>query len=388
MINRLTILALLCAAGLTAAAQPKMTRQPLWKTAVASEREHELRRSYETSTGPVWMLVNAKPQGKFTPNEATTELIGLDANGEELARINLDALFSGKDVMRFDDLAVLADGNVAIFATSAANALFAYTIVPAENRIVSAMSLGGPRITHFVSDVVPAEDGRFLVVGRADARGWLMKLDANLTIRWDRTFEDEPLTVFHDAAVLPDGSIVAVGAQLLETSQTNLWVGELTSEGQITARKVFAGREASIGVAPHGLAVVYDVKSATGWDVFVRGYAPGLHEEWTTPLITNLRMPREYRIAAGARGEWVVAGPKENRLWVGTYGANGALLSGWTAPLENELWERLWNVGDLMVRGSDLLFPYTLHTLDEEKRQVQRVRVTKLSLRTLRQENE
>lgn len=388
MIKRLTILAILCAAGLTAAAQPERNRPPVWKTAVASERDHELRRSYETSTGPVWMLVGSKPQEQLPTNETRTELIGLDANGEELARIDLDTLFSGKDVIRFEDLAVLADGNVAIFVTSSANALFAYTVVPAQNRIASAMSLGGPRVAHFVSDVVPAEDGRFLVVGRADARGWLMKLEASLAIRWDRTFEDEPLTVFHDAAVLPDGSIVAVGAQLLETSQTNLWVGELSTEGQVAARKVFAGREASIAVAPHGLAVVYDVKSATGWDVFLRGYVPGLDEEWTTPILTNLRMPREYRIAAGTRGEWVVAGPKENRLWVGTYGSNGEPLSGWSAPLENELWERLWNVGDLMVRGSNLLFPYTLHTLDEEKRQVKRVRVTKLSLRAMRQEKE
>lgn len=380
MIDRLTIFAILCA-SLTAAAQPKMPRQPLWNTTVLAEREHELRRSYGTGAGAVWMLVDAKPPGKINASEATTELIGLDANGEESARIDLDALFSGMDVIRFDDVAVLADGNVAVFATSAAEALFAYTIVPAQNRIESAVRLGGPRRAHHVSDVVPAEDGRFLVVGRADARGWLMKLDAKLAIRWDKTFEDEPLTVFHDAAVRPDGSIVAVGAQLLETGQTNLWVGELTAEGQVAARQVFAGREASIGVAPHGLAVVYDVKTDRGWDVFVRGYSDGLGEQWTTPVATNLRMPREYRIAAGLRGEWLVAGPKENRLWLGTYGANGALLHGWTAPMENELWERLWNVGGLLLRGSDLIVPYTLLTLDDEKRQIQRIRVTKLPLR-------
>lgn len=384
MINRLTTFTLLCVVALGATAQ---SPRPIWKAVVEADREQELLRSFESSNG-TWMLATAKPLGQYTSTDTSTELLGFDANGQELARIGLDALFAGKDVVRFYDLAVLADGNVAVFATNAGDELFAYTINPALNRIVSAMRLGAARRTHFISDVVPAEDGRFLIVGRSNARGWMMKLDAKLAIRWDKTFDDEVMTVFHDAAVRPDGSIVAVGAQLLESGQTNLWVGEITTEGQVAARRLFPGREANIATADGSVALVYDVKGATGWDVFVRGYADGLKEVWTTQIATNVQIPSENRIAAGPNGEWVVGGPKVKRPAVSVLSAAGVPLWSWIAPMENETWEMFWNVGDLQMRGSDVVVPYTLLTLDEAKRQIQRIRIVKLPLRAQRQENE
>jgi len=381
MFRTLTTFTLLCLAAVTAAAQPERLQRPIWKAVVEADREHELLRSYESPAG-TWMLAYAKPAGEYMSTEKTTELIGFDANGAELARIDLDTLFAGKDVVRFHDLAVLADRTIAVFATNGGEELFAYIVDPNLNRIVSGMRLGSTRRTHYISDVVPAEDGRFLVVGRSNARGWMMKLDAKLAIRWDKTFDDEKMTVFHDASVRPDGSIAAVGGQLLPTGVTNIWVGEITTDGQVAARVMFPGREATIATEGGRVAVSYDVKGAGGWDVFVRGYGPGLREEWITPLTSGLRLPREFRIAAGPGDTWVVAGAtKEKKLGVTALGTGGAPLWNWTSPVENDFWEMLWNVGDLQLRGPDVVVPYTLLTLDDADRQVQRIRLIKLPLR-------
>lgn len=380
MTRTLTTFTLLCLAAVTAAAQPEKLQRPTWKADVETRREHELLRSYP-STGGTWMLASSKPEGEYTSSESITELLGYNAAGEELARIDLDTLFAGKDVVRFHDLAVLADRKVAIFATNGGEELFAYIVDPNLNKIISGMRLGASRRALYISDVVPAEDGRFLVVGRANARGWMMKLDAQLAIRWDKTFDDEKMTVFHDAAVRPDGSIAAVGVQLLETGQTNLWVGEITTDGQVAERVHFPGREATIATDNGRVAVVYDVKGKAGWDVFVRGYAPGLQEEWVTPLAAGQRLPRVFRIAAAPGETWVVAGAKEKTLGLTAVGAGGAPLWSWTSPLENDFWEMLWNVGDLQLRGQDVVVPYTLLTLDDADRQVQRIRLIKLPLR-------
>jgi hypothetical protein len=380
LLRRLTPLALLCFAAISVAAQPERLQRPIWKADVETHREQELVRSYETAGG-TWMLVNSRPAGEYMSREVITELLGVNGNGEELARIDLDTLFAGKDVVRFHDLVVLADRRIAIFATNAGEELFAYIVDPNLNKIVSGNRLGSAPRALYISDVVPAEEGRFLVVGRSNDRGWMMKLDAQLAIRWDKTFDAEKMTIVHDAAVRPDGSIAAVGVQLLETGVTNLWVGEITSEGQVAERVQFAGREATIAVNGGRVAVVYDVKGQTGWDVFVRAYAPGLQEEWITPLAAGLRLPRIFRIAAAPADTWVVAGAKEKTLGLTAFGPGGATLWSWSAPVENDVFQMLWNVGDLQLRGSDVIVPYTLLTLDENERQVQRIRLIKLPLR-------
>lgn len=379
---RLTTFAFTIAAATFAAAQSTIPERPLWKASVVADKEHDLRRSFITPAGVTWMLAGVKGPGSFVGDDIAMELLGIDASGEELARVDLSELLSGRDVAVFEDVAALASGHVAVFASNAAGELFAYVIAPRENRVVSTMRLGAGRRTHHVADVVPAEDGRLLLIGRAEARGWMMKLEPTLAIRWDKILEDEAMTVMYDAVVRPDGSIVAVGGQLLPTGQTNLWLGSLTSEGQVIARRVLPGRDAAVAVsATGGVAVVHDVKGAAGWDVYLRGYSAALAEEWTTPVASGLRIPPELEIAAGPRGEWLVAGPKNNHLWIGAYGAGGAELWSYPVPMENELWERLWNVGDMAFRGNELILPYTLLVLDEEKKQRQRIRVLKLPVR-------
>jgi hypothetical protein len=380
--TRMFSIAIAIAAATLAAAQSRAPERPLWKAAVAADKEHDLRRSFITPAGVTWMLTGVKGPGSFVGEDISTEILGIDASGEEIARVDLTELLAGRDITRYEDLAALPSGQVVLFASNDAGELYAYTIVPRENRVVSTLRLGGGRKTHHITDVVPAEDGRLLLIGRADARGWMMKLEPTLAIRWDKTLEDETMTVIHDAMVRPDGSIVAVGGQLLETGQTNLWIGTLTSEGQVIARKMTPGRDASIGVSDSGrIAVVHDLRTEHGWDVLVRAYAADLTEEWIATVVTGLHIAPESEIAAGPRGEWLVAAPKNDLLWIGAYSAAGTEMWSYPVPMENELWERLWNLGDLMVRGNEVTLPYTLLTLDEEKKQRQRIRVLKLPVR-------
>lgn len=376
----------------SADAQPKQTTDPAvsridasasglrWKANINGEDEHELRQSFVAADGRTWILASARTAAAEPGQWNDVRLICVDAAGQETARYDIGRSLPAKNVTRFDGVGVRKDGNVAVFVTTSAGELLAVTLNARTGAPITQMRLGRTRELHYVSEIVAAEEGRLLLIGRLEDRAWLMKLDADLGIRWERTLDDEELTVLYDAAVGPDGGIAAVGGQLLETD-VRLWAGVLTAEGAVLHRKHFPGREGRIARKADGYAIVHHVPGAAGFDVVAHGYSLALEETWSATLAEDQRLPVTFEIASRPNGGWLVAGPKADRLWVAELRDGGATAWSYTLASESSVFERLWNVDTPMVTGGDLLIPFTLHTVDERRRARRVVRVIRLPLR-------
>jgi hypothetical protein len=359
---------------------PRTDRKPVWKTTLAGEREHELQRSFVTADGTAWLLVGAKPAVGAPTTQTTTDLAAIDNTGREIARYDLDTSLPVRDIVRFDDVAVLKSGNIAVFVTTLEGELFAITLDAKSGRPVSQMRLRASNRDFNISDVVPAEDGRLLVVGRIGSAPWLMKLEADLAIRWTKVLEDEPVTVVYDAAVAPDGTISAIGGGFAD-GRFQLWLALLTNEAQVVTRQTFDGREARIARNTSGsLAVAYDVAGPDGWNVEVHGFSATLAEEWSATFRTNQALPSStFDVAPRAAGGWIVTSArKDKQLVVNELRDDGSIATSYSQSLESPVFERLWNLGDIATINGAVVVPYTLMTVDEQQRMRQVVRVTKL----------
>jgi hypothetical protein len=390
--NKLTTSLFLCAAmtlpvivraettGTATAAAPRTDRKPVWRTTLGGERVHELQRSFVAADGTVWMLVGAKPAVGAPTTETETQLAAVDAGGREIARYNLDASLPVKNIIRFDDVAVLASGNVAVFVTTGTGELYAVTLDPKSGRAISQMRLSTPGPDFFINNIIAAEDGRLLVTGRAGAFPWLMKLEKDLAIRWTTVLDDEPVTVVYDAEVAPDGTISAVGGVWAD-ARDQLWLALLTNEGQVVTRQTFDGHQARIARAANGsLAVIFDTPGTDGWDVQVHGFSPALAEEWSSTFRTGHSLPSAtFDVAARPAGGWVVTTTrKDKQLVVTELRDDGSTASTYSQSLESPTFERLWNLGDIATINGDVVVPYTLMTVDEQQHMRQLVRVAKL----------
>jgi hypothetical protein len=184
-----------------------------------------------------------------------------------------------------------------------------------------------------IARLVPAEQGRYLLVGRQGPDALAVKVDANGQAIWTRHFDRGEHDGFQDVVPTDNGGFLAAGTSRSEdpAKGERVWVLKANAEGLRQADVVFAGREPALARAPDGgYRMVYDGQT----DAFA-------HDVWLVHLDATLQVSSKQRllavepgfpvrlgIAPHPRGGFVVAGVKGLGLWLQRVDAQGR--PGWS----------------------------------------------------------
>ncbi|ANJ67917.1 hypothetical protein A9404_11480 [Halothiobacillus diazotrophicus] len=228
-------------------------------------------------------------------------------------------------------------------ATCAGNIDFWVVRLDARGEVLWDRTLGG-RKDDWASAVVQTADGGLAVAGGTRSKGagkgdaWVIRLDAHGQVLWDRTFggseEDEATALVRTA----DGGFAVAGdTQSKGAGKADIWVIRLDAQGHVLWDRTFGGSEndwagAMVQTADGGFAVAGEThsKGAGSSDVWVirlnaQGRAlwdrtlGGRKEDWATTIVRT------------ADGGFAVAGSTQSKgagkgdAWVIRLDAQGKL---------------------------------------------------------------
>lgn len=165
--------------------------------------------------------------------------------------------------------------------------------------VIAQKCLGGSR-NDIANDVLPLPDGGFLVVGSSNSNdgdvtghhgsldssdAWVCRLNADLSIRWQRSYGGTGVDEFRSVALMPDGSFACFGtSSSFDGDVTNnhgmqeFWLARLNENGNILWNRLYGGNGAEIlydGIltSDGGFALIGTASSYEGADVSgVHGY--------------------------------------------------------------------------------------------------------------------
>ena len=196
--------------------------------------------------------------------------------------------------------------------------------------------------------IVPATNGRFLLIGHEALNALAIEIDAAGTVLWERKQDRGRMEFLVDGLSTAEGGFVLVGNSgdydVLRSGPSLVWVGRYDSGGQLETEITFPGRYGSIARASeNGYAVVYDKSTSSDQEVHVKGLSADVKELWDASLLSAAKNSGEFRIVALSRGGFAVAGRKIGRPYL-------ALIDGTGHPitnLEGEKADRSLDLGDI-----------------------------------------
>ncbi len=173
-----------------------------------------------------------------------------------------------------------------------------------------------------VFDVAIADNGDIIVAGGTNSFGdglgdvWVLRLDSNGNIKWQKTFGGSSWDEAYAVAIADNGDIiVAGGTNSFGAGGYDVWVLRLDSNGNIKWQKTFGGVRYDW---------VFDVAIADNGDIIIAGYtgsfSDGLDDDvWVLRLDSNgnikwqktfgrIRWDGAYTVAIADNGDIIVAG--------------------------------------------------------------------------------
>lgn len=184
-----------------------------------------------------------------------------------------------------------------------------------------------------IARLVPAEQGRYLLVGNQGEDAFATKVDAEGRAIWTRQFDRGESEAFTDVVPTENGGFLAVGSSRGREDQgERVWVLRANAEGLRQADAVFAGRAAAVAKAPDGgVRVVYDAQSeGFAHDVWLADMNAALQTLAKTRLLDkDAGFPVRLGIVAHPRGGFLVAGAKGLGLWLQRVDAQGRPTWSW-----------------------------------------------------------
>ena len=202
------------------------------------------------------------------------------------------------------DVAITFDRNifaVGCISVSGSKAEDAWIMKLDENGNVLWQKTYGGNDTDVARALAITAEGDIMVVGYTFSSGagsadaFLLKLDENGDIIWQKTYGDSNWNGAFDVDVTPEGRIVIVGNSKSSVNDYDVWVLEIDSNGNVLWQKTYGGsnRESATGV----------VADADG-QVIVAGETESF--------------------GAGSRDAWVLKiGKTGDIVWQKTYGGEG-----------------------------------------------------------------
>ncbi|MEY3386754.1 MAG: hypothetical protein RIR53_1565 [Bacteroidota bacterium] len=302
----------------------------LWKRVLGGTSADEASSIIEASDGTLWVA------GETSSNDVDVAVKRGDAANKDVWVIKLDAMgnllwektIGGSNVDGAADIVQSADGSIVMAGSTSSNTgdvqdkrggLSDSDIwvvkLNVDGSIVWQKTLGGSR-SDFANSIVARPDGSLLVAGTTESvdidvtskRGgqgnydvWLMKLDANGTLLWQKTLGGTLDDFAASIIETKDGSLILaastrskdldVSGRRLILAESDVWVVKLTADGQIVWQRTLGGSmddvASSIIETSDESYVVAGFTSSRGIDVQNKRGGSGNKDFWVFKLSSN-----------------------------------------------------------------------------------------------------
>ncbi|WP_232054710.1 PEGA domain-containing protein [Thermococcus sp. 2319x1] len=225
--------------------------------------------------------------------------------------------------------------------------------VKAESQTYWAKTYGGSNFD-WARAVALAENGDIIVAGGTESFGaggydvWVLRLDENGNVKWAKTYGGSGDDRAFAVAVAPNGDIIVAGeTKSFGAGGYDVWVLRLDENGNVRWQKTYGGS---------GDDGAYAVAVAPNGDIIVAGYTysfgPGWEDFWVLRLDENgnvrwqktyggTYMDKAYAVAIAPNGDIIVAG------YTASFGAGGYNV--WVLRLDadgNVKWQKTYGGND------------------------------------------
>ena len=221
--------------------------------------------------------------------------------------------------------------------------------------------------------VAIAQNGDIIVVGRTYSFGngssdaWVLRLDENGNIKWQKTYGGGSIDGAWAVTVADNGDIIVVGfTQSFGAGSSDVWVLRLDENGNVIWQKAYGGvhQDEAYGVtiAPNGDIIV------VGW---VGGLGAGSWDAWVLRLDANGNVKWQkafgesdddeaWAVTVADNGDIIVVGYTRSfgagsyDVWVLRLDENGNVK--WQKAYGGSDWDGVWDVktvsnGDIVIAG-------------------------------------
>ena len=245
-------------------------------------------RSYGGAGEDVAYAVQAIPDGgyvvagstmSFGAGESDAWLLRLDARGD----VVWQKTYGGASPDAIDSVRLTADGGFIVAGRTSsfgAGGVDAWVLkLDASGNVVWQAAYGGAG-NETASSVVPTADGGYVVAGVTDSYGagdtdaWVLKLDANGGITWQRTYGGPGSDSANAVQPMPDGGyVIAGGTQSFGAGEGDAWVFKLDASGNIVWQRTYGGPHSddatSVIPTADGGSVVSGTSYSIDWGVWL-----------------------------------------------------------------------------------------------------------------------
>lgn len=211
---------------------------------------------------------------------------------------------------------------------------------------LSTKALSKPGSDTTISKIVSTTDQAFLLIGNksdsskrksqeAYKNALVMKVDAEGTILWERTFDRGKNTSFIEGYSEKEGGTILIGNIGAYCpfciGSSEVWVVKLDREGDIQSEQTVPGQNGSLAKSQTGSYVIlYDKNDFMGKDqltftqeVWLQAFDSDLNRLWQTQLFSVKSNFGRFSLASVASDGFIVVGSKENQFWASEISLEG-----------------------------------------------------------------
>ncbi|MCA6212788.1 protein kinase [Thermococcus bergensis] len=211
------------------------------------------------------------------------------------------------------------------------------------------------------------ENGDIIVVGQKEKDAFVARLDKDGNVKWFRTYGGDKWDIFNDVKIAPNGDIIVAGSSWsFSASDKDVWILRLDSEGNIKWQKTYGGSNAdvanAVAIAPNEDIIVAGYTESFGagdWDVWVLRLDADGNVKWQKTYGGKWR-DEATGVAIADNGDIIVAGYTSSfgaglaDVWVLRLDENGNVK--WQKTYGGSRWDQSTGVaiadnGEIIVAG-------------------------------------
>ncbi len=262
---------------------------------------------------------------------------------------------SGTDVLK--DVKVLPNGSIIAVGYTNSTGVGGKDVLvmklTSNGSVVWAKTYGGTKDDEATA-VALAPNGDIIVVGytysfgAGDGDVWVLRLDADGNVKWQKTYGGKYRDEANAVALAPNGDIIVAGwTDSFRAGYADAWVLRLDSEGNVKWQKAYGGSyydgAYAVALAPNGDIIV------AGWTL---SFGAGGSNVWVLRLDENgnIRWQKTYGGSGDDEAYAVAVANNGDIIVAGYYGANWGGSGGdvWVLRLDSEgnvKWQKTYGGG-------------------------------------------
>ncbi|WP_456423579.1 protein kinase domain-containing protein, partial [Thermococcus sp.] len=250
-------------------------------------------------------------------------VLRLNANGN----IKWQKTYGGKSIDEANAVAIADNGDIIIAGNTFSFGTVIEDIwvlrLDSEGNVKWAKTYGGESTDH-AHAVAIADNGDIIVAGDTDSFGdsrdvWVLRLDSNGNVKWQKTYGGSGWDGYWDVnvAIAPNGDIIVAGdTDSFGAGGRDFWILRLDANGNVKWQKTYGGS---------GWDVAYAVAIADNGDIIVAGktysFGAGYGDAWVLRLDENGNVKWQ-KIYGGGNSKAVILTENGDIIVVGGYYGN------------------------------------------------------------------